>query len=263
MTDEHRPWENDPDAGSFGSWLKRQREVREISLREISEESKISIRYLEALEEDRFDVLPAQVFAHGFLREYARFVGLDPDEVVNYYISARPVEQVEDDVPTSKIDVERRGMLWPVVVILLVLVAVLSGLYWFSQQPAAEAAVPDIVPPTTPTAGTVVEVVEPATKDPIRMTLDFGQRSWVEVTVDGEKVVSELRVQGESLRRSGGEEIRIKLGNVDGVSLEINEAPFPLDVQDDEELVIDLALLRERGLLEEAAPAGDSPPTGS
>ena len=59
MTDEHRPWENDPDAGSFGSWLRRQREVREISLREISEESKISIRYLEALEEDEEESVAA------------------------------------------------------------------------------------------------------------------------------------------------------------------------------------------------------------
>ena len=251
MTDEHRPWENDPDAGSFGSWLRRQREVREISLREISEESKISIRYLEALEEDRFDILPAQVFAHGFLREYARFVGLDPDEVVNYYISARPVETVEDDASPSRVEVERRGSFWPMAAIVLVLIAVLSGLYWFSQRPAAEAAVPDIVPPTTPAPETVVEVVEPATEDPIRMTLDFGQRSWVEVMVDGEKVVSELRVQGESLRRSASQEVRLKLGNVAGVTLEINETPFPLEVGNDEELVIDLQLLQEMGLLAE------------
>ena len=261
MADEHRPWENDPDGGSFGSWLRRQREVREISLREISEESKISIRYLEALEEDRFEILPAQVFAHGFLREYARFVGLDPDEVVNYYISARPVEKVEEDAPTSRVEVERRGSLWPVAVIVLILIAVLSGLYWFSQRPTAETAVPDIVPPTTPTPETVVEVVEPATRDPIRMTLDFGQRSWVEVVVDGEKVVSELRVQGESLRRSANEEVRLKLGNVAGVSLEINETPFPLEIQNDEELVIDLELLRARGLLAEpGSPADTSQP---
>ena len=51
--------------------------MREISLREIAERTKISLRYLEALEEDRFDLLPAPVFAQGFLREYARYVGLN------------------------------------------------------------------------------------------------------------------------------------------------------------------------------------------
>ncbi len=73
---------------SFGSWLRHQREARSVSLREIADNSKISLRYLEALEQDRFDVLPAPVFARGFLREYARVVGLNPDEVVNLYLVA-------------------------------------------------------------------------------------------------------------------------------------------------------------------------------
>ena len=49
--------------------------MREISLRDIAERTKISLRYLEAMEADRFDLLPAPVFAKGFLREYARYVG--------------------------------------------------------------------------------------------------------------------------------------------------------------------------------------------
>lgn len=73
---------------SFGAWLRHQREARSVSMREIADNSKISLRYLEALEQDRFDVLPAPVFARGFLREYARVVGLNPDEVVNLYLVA-------------------------------------------------------------------------------------------------------------------------------------------------------------------------------
>jgi cytoskeleton protein RodZ len=86
------PWDKGPDAesGSFGAWLRRQREAREINLRDIAERTKISLRYLEAMEQDRFDVLPAPVFAKGFLREYARYVGLSPDEVVNHYLSVHP-----------------------------------------------------------------------------------------------------------------------------------------------------------------------------
>ena len=73
---------------SFGAWLRHQREARSVSMREIADNSKISLRYLEALEQDRFDVLPAPVFARGFLREYARVVGLNADEVVNLYLVA-------------------------------------------------------------------------------------------------------------------------------------------------------------------------------
>ena len=69
-------------ADSFGPWLRRQREIREIDLQEIADRTKISVRYLKAMEQDRFDLLPGTVFARGFLREYARYVGLSPDEVV-------------------------------------------------------------------------------------------------------------------------------------------------------------------------------------
>lgn len=81
----HNPEETAPEV-AFGPWLRRQREARGVSLREISDSTRISLRYLEALEEGRFDVLPAPVFARGFLREYARVVGLDPDEVVNAFL---------------------------------------------------------------------------------------------------------------------------------------------------------------------------------
>ena len=98
-----RPYRNTihPD-DSFGTWLRRQREVREIGLREIAESTKISIRYLEALEKDRFDVLPAPVFAKGFLREYARFVGLDDEEVVNYYLASQSDAPVEEEEASTK-----------------------------------------------------------------------------------------------------------------------------------------------------------------
>jgi len=92
------PWDKgaaEAEPGSFGHWLRRQRELREISLRDIAERTKISLRYLEAMEEDRFDLLPAPVFARGFLREYARYVGLSPDEVVNHWLSVQPAAEGE------------------------------------------------------------------------------------------------------------------------------------------------------------------------
>ena len=57
------PWHQaqDLEQGSFGSWLRQQREARDIELREIADHTKISIRYLDALEKDRFDVLPADL----------------------------------------------------------------------------------------------------------------------------------------------------------------------------------------------------------
>ncbi|MBI3014522.1 MAG: helix-turn-helix domain-containing protein [Candidatus Tectomicrobia bacterium] len=70
---------------SLGEYLKRERELRGITLRHISDVTKIHIKYLEALEENHFEVLPAEAFTRGFLRSYARCVGIDPDEAVLVY----------------------------------------------------------------------------------------------------------------------------------------------------------------------------------
>lgn len=71
---------------SFGEELKRERELRDISLKEISEATKISIRFLEALEQNNFDILPGGIFNRGFIRSYARFIGIDGEEMVNAYL---------------------------------------------------------------------------------------------------------------------------------------------------------------------------------
>ena len=71
---------------SFGEELKRERELREISLREVSESTKISLRYLEALERNDFGALPGGVFNRGFVRAYSQYIGVDPDTMVDAYM---------------------------------------------------------------------------------------------------------------------------------------------------------------------------------
>src|SRR2546422_11493588 len=78
---------------SFGETLKRERELREISLRQISEATKINIRYLEALEENRFDALPGGLFNKGFIRAYATFIGVDGESMVDAYLHDRTARQ--------------------------------------------------------------------------------------------------------------------------------------------------------------------------
>jgi cytoskeleton protein RodZ len=73
---------------SFGETLQREREMRGISLEEISAATKISTRNLRALEEEKFDQLPGGIFNKGFVRSYARFLGIDEERVVGDYISA-------------------------------------------------------------------------------------------------------------------------------------------------------------------------------
>lgn len=80
--------------GAFGDKLRKQREQRGIALDAISNTTKISPRMLRALEEERFDQLPGGVFNKGFVRAYARQIGLNEEEAVSDYLSALRESQV-------------------------------------------------------------------------------------------------------------------------------------------------------------------------
>jgi cytoskeleton protein RodZ len=73
---------------SFGEKLKLEREKRTITLEQISSSTKIGTRMLQALEEDKFNQLPGGIFNKGFVRAYARCLGLDEDQTVADYLEA-------------------------------------------------------------------------------------------------------------------------------------------------------------------------------
>jgi cytoskeleton protein RodZ len=73
---------------SFGQKLKLEREKRKITLEQISVSTKIGIRMLQALEEDKFNQLPGGIFNKGFVRAYSRFLGLDEDQTIADYLQA-------------------------------------------------------------------------------------------------------------------------------------------------------------------------------
>lgn len=76
---------------SIGSFLKRQRELKAMSIAEVSRVTRIPAATLSAIESDHFDDLPGEVFVRGFLRSYAQAVGVVPNEVLARYTSSRRV----------------------------------------------------------------------------------------------------------------------------------------------------------------------------
>ena len=68
---------------SVGNYLRVQRESQKLSLREISEFTKIKERLLKAIEEDRYELISSPVYLKGFLEAYARCLGIDPNEIVS------------------------------------------------------------------------------------------------------------------------------------------------------------------------------------
>ncbi len=76
------------EVATFGQRLRRERELRAISLDEISATTKIGTRLLRALEEEQFDLLPGGIFNKGYVRAYARYVGIDEEKAIADYLQA-------------------------------------------------------------------------------------------------------------------------------------------------------------------------------
>jgi cytoskeletal protein RodZ len=73
---------------AFGENLRRERDLRGVSLTEISQATKIGARLLDAIETERFERLPGGVFNSAFVRQYARYLGLDEDKIVAEFLTA-------------------------------------------------------------------------------------------------------------------------------------------------------------------------------
>src|SRR5215831_15643042 len=84
------------DFDSLGSYLHQERERRQVSLQEIAAATKIQLKFLEALENDAYDQLPAAPFVIGFLRAYAQYCALDPEAVLTTYRSLHRVPESPD-----------------------------------------------------------------------------------------------------------------------------------------------------------------------
>ena len=138
---------------SFGEDLKRERELRQISLREVADATKINIRYLDALERNDFRHLPGGVFNKGFVRAYAEYIGIDPDAMTNAYLlqereqderseagprplTPRRAGALEDDTQAVANPGRRRGLLALLILGAVLLLAALTVLWLRVVQPS-------------------------------------------------------------------------------------------------------------------------------
>lgn len=273
------PWDKPPEAettAAFGDWLRRQREMREISLRDIADRTKISLRYLQAMEDDRFDLLPAPIFAKGFLREYARYVGLSPDEVVNHYLSvqqqgASQEEGTKEGIKKdSTLSGQRPNRPKPVrnwtyglflALAVLLLIGLVAGLAWYAEKrrndPAADVTPPAIAAPPAPESVAVAPPVMTPEKPkaPLEVNIDFTSACWVEVAADGKRVLAQEMAQGESLPVEAQQSVQITLGDTSAADIQVNGLAYPLNGKGGEvrELVIDLETVRQLAVKKEAS----------
>ena len=136
-------------ATSFGEQLRLAREARGITLREISEQTRISTRYLEAIEADDYKRLPGGIFNKSFIKAYAKYIGFDEKEALDAYArTARDQgSSPDDDVstpyqPRVYTDGNSRSpivtLLLTILILAILSLGVYAALHWY-QRRAADA----------------------------------------------------------------------------------------------------------------------------
>ncbi|MBC7335183.1 MAG: helix-turn-helix domain-containing protein [Clostridia bacterium] len=222
----------------IGELLRRTREQKGISLEEAEKATKIRRRYLEAMEKGNFACPPERVYARGFLRSYARFLGLDASLLLEQFKdgpearkgetpanSSRPVAPAKTKAVSARRWRLRRLLAALVVVALLgVIVPVWLVPVW--SPPAGSGGVVDAPattgqgPPqapgpaapaaTTPRQGLSLEIL--AAQGPC----------WLAVTADGQAVYEALLPQGKEVSFTARESIRVKFGDAGAVRVKLN-----------------------------------------
>ncbi len=147
----------------LGQVLRQAREAKGVSLAEAEEATKIRQKYLRALEEGDYDALPPSVYVRGFLRNYASYLDLDPQHVLQLYAQVAPQQGgptephiiAEPLVPPSRVN-------WELVAGILLLIAVgILGVWVYRHYIVPLAAAPTATPPPAP-AVAAAGVGEPA-----------------------------------------------------------------------------------------------------
>lgn len=236
----------------FGEHLKREREMRGVSLSEISAATRISTRFLEAIENDRWNELPGGAFNRGFIRSIARFLGLDEDSLVaEYALDTSGNTNVREAAHFVK-----PGRNWrPIVVAAAILLALLAvGLlvhHFFGSRmmaifhrphaTAASAASTGLASQNVPAGVSSQTKAQPGpasansqASDPApiaTLTLNIGieKQGYLKVVSDGQTVFRERVRAGYSHGFEARNTLEIFSSRASGVRLSLNgqSIPFP------------------------------------
>jgi transcriptional regulator with XRE-family HTH domain len=231
----------------LGKSLRQARERRGFELAEIERKTRIRSRYLRALEEEQFDVIPGAAYAKGFLRTYAGLLGLDADRFVDELTSRLPPEDDEPSWPAgASYEADRRRR--------LVFPTALAGLAVVCATGIAILALGGTSGPTHPTAALPSEplpAAPPAAPSPRPSTTRPGPqlatlvlrastgRCWIEADADsrqGRHLYFATLEQGGSLRFAR-RRIWLRLGaplslraTLNGRALALPHTERPVDV---------------------------------
>ncbi len=236
---------------SVGAKLKQEREHQGLTLDDVSASTKISLRMLTALEQDHFDQLPGGIFNKGFIRAYARVLGMDEEEVIADYIAATaPPEKESKPAPEDRtpelriqeIKEDAGGLPWESFAVVL-LIAAIGFAIWGTRtrgrekstsppanppgqmQPAAAKPATPVMPNPAPAAGLVKPATPVAPALSLRITVE--NDCWVSIKADGREVLRDTLVAPAEKSITAYKQIIVRAGDISALDFDFNGKRLP------------------------------------
>ncbi len=188
-------------AETLGEKLRLAREARGITLSEVAAQTRIAARYLEAIEEDNYKPLPGGVFNKGFIKAYAKYVGVDEQEALDDYaraVASQSESEIDDNRyrrPSVMTD-DRNRSSWSSLVFAVIILALMSGgiyllVQWYRSapsEPQAKTPPPVNTAASNTNAAAVNTSQQTVSTDQIKVEIKSvnGQAPFVSTTVDTE-----------------------------------------------------------------------------
>jgi cytoskeletal protein RodZ len=222
--------------GSFGELLKREREMREVSLNEVTVATRIAPRFLEAFEREDWEKLPGGFFNRGFVRAIARYLGLDEEHLLAEYDLAYGQQKIETSAPPKE-PIPSPSKWLAVLALLVVMVGlagvVTGGVYgWrrYAAYRAAKRSLPSSVTsqPQAPSSLPSLTLDTPASlASPLDLSVSASAATRVRILADGKLLLDTKLRAGETCHFSAGQRFEVTAGDSSAVLLELNGRAMP------------------------------------
>jgi cytoskeletal protein RodZ len=207
---------------SLGEFLRRERELRKVTLREISAVTKIRLSYLDALEKGDHGNLPGRAYSRGFAKAYARCLGIDFAEV-----EARLGEPKQPSMSSAvSLPARQKHRRWPWLLLVCILALVLIFLvilYYVSLDD--RLAGNSLISGRSDTGELVFgqdAAGAPIVSRPHELEIKATALTWLAVKADGQKAREMLLRPGKGVNLRAGELFDMVIGNAAGINLQLN-----------------------------------------
>lgn len=235
----------------IGDLLRRERERQNLSIKDIEKATSIRALYIDAIEKGEYKTLPGEVYAKGFVRNYANYLKLNANEIVNAFNEEmHPQEELQESAGSSSAEEARQeqsseknreeyrgpkitslesypmekkshGVRNALMVAAAVFVVAFAALIAFGGDEEPSAPAPRAKTQTQQGQKQTEAAPKPAA-DGVEMKLSFTDRCWTEVVVDGKTEFEGTAEKGKVLTLKGKDKVRITAGNAGALHYSLN-----------------------------------------